>query len=424
MNEELLQFIWKMKLFNSSELITTCGLPLKIIKSGSHNRDAGPDFFNARLVIDQTVWAGNIEIHLKTSDWLLHHHQHNPAYENIILHVVYEHDLSNLPNVRHPFYTLWIAPHVQPGIVDRYKNLKFSPKKIPCATQVSKVPTIIIRNMLDKVLLERLAHKMTPLAQLIKEKNGHREEACYIFLSAAFGFKINAVPFELLSKSTPIHVLKKHNHSLVQMEALLFGQAGFLHQPFTEKYPSVLQNEYTYLKHKFHLSGIAKHLWKFSRLRPANFPSIRIAQFAALMHKTNSIYDEIYNTTQLHDLVGLFNVKASDFWTVHYMFNQQSKPAIKFLGKDAVNLLLINAVAPIIFYFATQDHDILKKEFALHVLETIRPEQNNLISVWNKAGINAINAADTQALLELTKNYCENSACTHCNIGYHIMKNN
>ena len=424
MSEDLFQYLWKMKLFDSRNLFTTDGDQIEIIHVGTHNMQSGPDFFNAKIKIADTIWAGNIELHLKSSDWMLHKHQLDKSYENIILHVVYKDDKPLFDSSGNAIKTLVLEQHIKSEIINAYKDFKENNEIIPCSKSIQKVPHEIIQTTLERLLVKRLEHKSQHVERLLLENNNNWEQSFYMQLAANFGFKINQVPFELLARNTPLSVLAKHKSNLSQIEALLFGQAGMLNESFKDLYPVMLQNEYAYLKKKYNLTGIDSHLWKFSKMRPVNFASIRIAQFAALVHQSSHLFSKVTEATSPQQLIQLFKVKASTYWDTHYTFYKETANLKKHIGKAGIENLIINTIVPFMFVYGKHYGDEAKCELSLQLLSLIKPEKNNITRLWQNIGIDAKNAAQSQSLIELKTNYCELKRCLQCSIGHFVLKNN
>lgn len=422
MTEELLHYIWKFRLFNQIDLTTTEGESVEIIKVGSHNTDSGPDFFNAKIKIGKTVWAGNVEVHVNASDWEKHAHQKDKAYDNIILHVVYNADKKIKRENRDYIPTIELKNKLLSEVIKNYNKLNNSFSWIPCEKQINETPSIIINSTLDKLLLERLELKSQTIIQALQLNKNNWEETFYQILARSFGFKTNAEPFELIAKSLPINVLAKHKNNLFQIEALLFGQAGMLDEYHSDKYALTLQNEYTFLRQKFKLKSIENHLWKFLRLRPANFPTIRIAQFASLVYQSSHLFSKILEAEKIKELKNLFQTSVSEYWQTHYNFGKPSTKKNKTLGDDSIDIIIINTIVPFLFVYGKYKKEEKFVERALYFLENMDAENNSIIQKWERAGIAAKSAYDTQALLQLKNEYCVNKKCLQCNIGNHLLK--
>lgn len=419
-SEDLLQFIWQYSLYNPVNLQTTTGEKLTIIHPGKLNRNAGPDFDEARIKIGATTFVGNIELHLKSSDWEKHGHQLDKSYQNIILHVVYEDDKND---AGHNFAKLVLKPHIPQYVLDRYTSLLQTANHIPCASQLKGVNELTKESQLNRMLAERWEQKLMDWKELLDRSAGDWRNLFYWRLAFNFGFKINSIPFLQLAQSIPINIYAKHKDNLQQIEAVLFGQAGMLDDDFIDDYPKQLQKEYAFLKTKYQLQPIEKHQWKFLRLRPANFSTIRIAQFAVVVHQSLHLFSQIIESKNVKEIRSLLNVTASEYWDVHYRFDEAHEhPLPKKLGKSSVDNIIINTIAPIRFLFAHQQDNLLEQEKALHLLTDIPAENNNIISLWNDNGWKAVNAAQSQALIQLYNNYCSRKRCLECAIGLKIIK--
>jgi len=420
MKEEFLQFIWKQGLFNKTGLKTTDGRSVEIISTGQPNTDSGPDFFNAKIRIGETTWAGNIEIHQKSSHWYRHHHNTDAAYNNVILHVV---ELNDSPVLikSQVLPTLVISYPIE--ILENYEQLLRSAKWIPCEEQLAKYDPFLIRFWFSALMIERLQSKTGDITAILEQNKNNWNETFYQLLARNFGMKTNAVPFELLAKSLPLQILSKHKNDLFQIEALLFGQSGLLNETLLgDDYFLSLRKEYSYLYKKYSLNGMESHLWKFMRLRPINFPTVRIAQLAMLIHHSSALFSRILETENPEDLRQLFDVKASGYWDTHYSFNKVSKDNHpKSLGETAFNNLVINTIVPLLFVYGDQHLDQGMKDRALLLLEKLEPESNQIIRKWNELGIESRTAFETQALLQLKNTYCDHRKCLNCQLGAKII---
>lgn len=423
MTEEFLHHIWKFRLFDQLELKTTKGEKVEIQKPGEHNFDAGPDFFNGKIKVGETLWAGNVEVHVNSSDWKRHLHQKDKAYDNIILHVVNNADTILHRSSGEEIPTIEIKDRIHKKLYQNYLDFRSSNDWVPCEKQISSVPAFLLNSTFDKLLLERLERKSQIILNSLKLNNNNWEETFYQSLARNFGFKTNAEPFELLAKSLPSIVLGKHKNSLLQLEALLFGQAGMLFEHFSEKYPQQLQNEYAFLKQKFKLQPIEKHLWKYLRLRPINFPSIRIAQFANLILKSSHLFSQILELENASELKKMMNVSASEYWESHFMLDRSSSKKPKHLGEESINNIIINTIVPFLFVYGKQKDDEKYIIKALMFLEQTAGESNAIVRKWEELGVPVKNAHFTQALLQLKNEYCNHKKCLNCSIGNYLLKN-
>lgn len=421
MKEDFLHYLWKFKLFNN-ELVTTHGEPVQVLKCGEHNKNSGPDFFNAKIKIGNTTWAGNVEIHVKASDWNHHGHQKDKAYRNIILHAVHEADAENADLNGNEIPTVQLKNKFKPELWNQYEKLFSSRQWIPCANMIETVDKFTISAWLERMVIERLEEKIIFIENLLTQNKNNWEETFYQCLSRNFGFKLNASPFELLAKSLPAKYLAKHKNNLLQIEAMLFGQAGLLEEKFKDEYPNELKREYSFLKNKFSLLPVEKHLWKFARTRPVNFPTLRIAQFAALVHQSSHLLSLILETKKAKDILKLFDVSASGYWKTHYRFDHAGKSSEKNLGKSSAENILINTVIPFLFLYGKEKNDDYTRNRSLELLEQLPAEKNNIIHEWELLKIEAGSAYRSQGLIQLKNEYCSQKKCLNCGIGNKILR--
>jgi hypothetical protein len=421
MKEDFLHYIWKHKLFSKDDLQTTEGETIDILNTGTHNTDAGPDFFNAKIKIGKTLWAGNVEIHLRSSDWEKHSHHNDKAYDNTILHVVYDHDLKLTGKNNLQIPTLTLKEKINDKFISRYESLLSSRHRIPCEEEISKVNSFTVVTWLERLMIERLERKSSDILERLKQNKNNWEETFYHLLAKNFGFKLNAQPFEELARSLPLSALAKHKNNLLQTEAMLFGAAGLLGKKYTEAYPATLKKEFDFLKTKFKLTDSIHSPWKFLRLRPANFPTIRIAQFAQLVHRSSHLFSKIIECENIEQVVKLFDVSASGYWDTHYLFGKISGVRKKNLGRNAIENIIINTAAPVIFAYGMYRNEEKYKEIALKFLEDIPSENNSIIKKWESLNIKAGNAFRSQALLELMNEYCVEKKCLFCSIGNKLI---
>jgi hypothetical protein len=422
--EDFLHYVWKFRLFDKTNLKTAEGKSIEILSAGMQNTDSGPDFHNARIKIGDATWAGNVEVHVPSSDWRKHNHTNDLAYNNVILHVVYRDDEPvTLPNGRR-LPTLELEHRIPPELYNRFHSLVYGNQTIiPCEGSIGHVDEMTVRTWLTRVLVERMEKRSEAVINALNVNRGDWEETFYQFLAANFGFKTNALPFELLAKSLPQNILAKHKNNPMQIEALIFGQAGFLEVELVDEYPVKLKEEYSFLRKKYSLTPVENHLWKFLRMRPQNFPTIRLAQFAALIVRSNHLFSKILDIREVKELRNLFTeIHVNPYWEDHYRFDVASKPASKNLGASSVDVLLLNTLA--LFLFAYGKH--LQLEYyisrSMKLLESLPKEENNIIADFDVLGIKARTAFESQALLELKNNYCNFKKCLQCGIGNKILK--
>ena len=420
--EVFLHYLWRLKNFDLSKLTTTEGEEMIILQSGFSNSDSGPDFQEAKIRIGRTLWAGSVEIHTLSSDWLRHAHQHDPAYDKVILHVVFREDqiIYNRNQIRIP--CLELESRIDASILNEMWSLYQSRDWIPCAPSIEQVPKLTIDAWLERLLVERLIEKTKRIEQELERTRNDWQESFYRMLAYNFGFLKNSIPFIQLARSLPLKLLLRHKDKPVQIEALLFGQAGLLNQDFKDEYPQKLKKEYLFLQNKYRLAPIPAHHWKFMRLRPANFPTIRIAQFANLWFKTEYLFNKILAVKTVTEMENLFNVKVSWYWKTHYRFDEASTSKSKRLGKSSIQLLLINTVIPFLFqygrYFRMKDLE----DKAMRLLSECPPETNMIIRRWKKLNVPCENAFHSQALLFLKAGYCDKRKCLSCSIGNHLIQ--
>lgn len=421
MNEQLFQFIWQYSLYTSVNLFSAEGEKIIVQYSGQYNNDSGPDFSEAKIKIGDTLWVGNVELHLKTSDWFKHGHQKNKAYDNIILHVVLEHDLPFDSQQKIPI--LELKNHIPKHIVLNYEALQYTVRPIPCAAYLNQVNELTKSSWLARLLVERWEMKFAEWNELLRQNAHDWRLLLYWRLAANFGFKTNATPFLALAQSIPVNILGRHHQNLFQIEALLFGQAGMLAQDFKEEYPFRLKQEYEYLAKKYKLKPISAHLWKFMRMRPANFPTIRIAQFASLIHHSLHLFTQIISSSSLNDLKQLFEVTASDYWDNHFRFDEQQNTSIaKNLGEESIQNIIINTIAPLRYLYSSHSGIGNHCETSMNLLEQLAPEKNKIIAEWEKLQWSPESAAQSQALIQLFNHYCSAKKCLSCSIGHSIIK--
>ncbi len=421
MKEELLHYLWRTKRFNFTHLPTTQGEVIQILYTGDYNTHAGPDFLNARIRIGNTTWAGNVEMHLCASEWLRHGHAADKAYDNVILHVVLEEDVPILRASGERIPCLEMKALIEPKLSSKYLELLHSEYWIPCQTQFAQVSEMTRTLWLERLLVERLEQKTEIIAQALARNQQNWEETFYHLLARNFGMQVNMEPFELLAKSTPLLLLAKHKNSLMQIEALLFGQAGLLESDFEEAYPNQLKKEYAFLQKKYHLTPLRGESWKFLRLRPANFPTVRIAQFAKLLFQSNHLFSKMLAAASVEEIENMLELKLSNYWLTHYRFDKISPKRAKKLGKNTIHLLIINTIVPFLFLYGKYKSEERYQDRAFALLEQLPPEENNIIEHWQTLGVKPESAYQTQALLQLKKHYCTAKKCLNCSIGNAIL---
>ena len=423
MKESFLHFIWRYRRIEEKVLFTTERAPLQIIDGGEYNTNAGPDFLQAKIDIGDTRWLGHVEVHIKSSDWYRHKHQDDPAYNNVILHVVWEEDVPVKLSDGSRIPCLELKPITTPQLFQSYKKLAHHQGSIPCESFLNDIPVVTKSLWLDRLVVERLHQKIKYWEQVLIHQNNDWEQVFFQALARNLGLPVNKEAMEQLAKSTPWTLLKKNGAQLFQIEALLFGQAGMLEAEFEEDYPRSLQKEYEFLQHKYQLKAMPSLVWKFSRMRPSNFPSIRIAQLARLVFQSHHLFSKLLAMQQPQDAYNMLDIKIAQYWKNHYRFDQISeKNSVKQLGKATIDLILINTLIPFLFLYGKQKDLLEIKEKALDFLEQITAENNTIIRDWSKRGFLANTAYESQALIQLYQAYCKPKRCLECAIGVCILK--
>jgi len=423
MNEDFLHYIWKFQQFNPKDLETTSGEKLEVIKTGLHNFNSGPDFFNGQIRLEKTRWAGNIEIHVKSSDWKLHKHQNDAVYDKVILHVVWENNQAVYRKNGEEIPTLELKGLVQKRLLNRYQELNESKSWIPCEEEMPSINQILKRQLIDQKLVERLQGKADRIEQILATLKNDWEATFFQLLAKYFGFKVNAVPFEILATSLPFHIVRKHQLNEKQLSALFFGQAGFLTNDFKEDYPNELKHEYNFLKHKFGLVPIDNSMWKFMRLRPANFPTIRIAQLVACLHQHKSLFQTILEIKEIAQLKKLLRADVNEYWETHFQFEKLSKQkGNKRIGDSSLDILIINVIVPLLFTYGRHTAQEKYQEVALGLLQDLKPEKNKITKRWASLNMPLDSAYEGQALIQLKTQHCDFKNCLLCTIGNYILK--
>lgn len=425
MQESFLHFIWQFQYFNKEELSTVAGEPLLILHPGFPNHDAGPDFGQSKLQLESLVWHGQTEIHIRASDWYQHHHEDDPAYQHVILHVVWEHDqeIAGPDGVSVP--TLELKNRVDPALIDRYQQLIENLYPIPCANLILEAPELTRLTMFERTMMQRLEDKASLVLELLERNQKDWEETTYQLLAKNFGFKVNSEAFLSLSQSLPYKIVAKHQHDLTQLEALLFGQSGLLDFASTEDaYVQSIKKEYKFLSHKYGIQNekLAPEQWKFLRLRPANFPTIRMAQFAALLHQTPKLFAFLKDISTVPQLITALDIRQSAYWQVHFHFNKISKAKTPSFGHSSLENLIINTLVPLWVAYGKYVDDERYIEKSLLFLRHIAAENNKITRIWREMGVDIKSAFDSQASIELFNAYCKPRKCLSCNIGVSVLK--
>ncbi len=424
MKEEFLHYMWKYGLYYSDRLFDAGGNKIVVIHPGDYNRDAGPDFFNARILIEGTLWAGNVELHIKSSHFNQHGHDTDPAYDNVILHVVADNDKKVFNSKGEEVLTVKLD--FDATVYDKYISLVNNPYVIACQGSIGKVDRQLIYQWLGRLVADRLEEKSEFIMRVFKETGNDWEETFYRVLARYFGFRVNREPFEMLAAALPFRIIRRHADNIFQLEALLFGVAGMLEEglfrdALHDGYYLDLVREFRILSAKYSLAPLHGWIWKFSRLRPVNFPTIRISQLAAMLSVAGGLFSRVTETDNIRDLRRLFEVSASEYWDNHYVFGRKSRMRKKKTGSQAVVIFLLNAVIPVIFVYGKSRciNDLCER--ALEFLDQIEPEQNVIMNDWVKTGLTAESAYYSQALIQLRENYCKKRKCLDCLIGSRLL---
>lgn len=417
MTERLLQYIWQLQYFNKNELTTTSGESLLILHPGLLNTNQGPDFNNAKIKVNNTTWAGHVELHIKSSDWNNHKHSDDKNYQNVILHVVWQND-AHLPL---PFPAVELQTRVSKLLLVRFDELMNAQTFIACETMIAQVEPLIWNSWKERLLVERLQKKATVILEYLALNNNNWSETFWWLIARNFGVKVNSEAFEKIARSLPLNLLSKHKNQIHQVEALLFGQAGLLENNFTEDYPQLLKKEYLFYKNKYRLTQVQASL-HFLRMRPSNFPTIRLAQLAMLIHDSIHLFPVIKEIKLLKDIKKLLTVTANDYWHYHYTFEDITPFREKNLGEQMINTILINTILPILFAYGYHHKETIYKDRVLQWMEEIKAEKNNITSGYTFLGIENKNAFDSQALIQLKNEYCDQKRCLECAVGGRLLK--
>jgi len=421
MKENLLHFIWKLKLFSIEKLVSTSGESIHIISNGTYNMNTGPDFFNAKIEINKQIWAGNVEIHVKSSDWYKHQHEMDENYDSVILHVVWEHDIEIFRGNNDKIATLELKNFISKELLSNYNQLFSKNKKwINCEKDIESIDSFILNNWLERLYFERLERKSQFVKQILLKTKNNWEQTLFILLAKGLGLKVNSEAFLNFACSFDYSIVRKVSNNLGQLEALFFGQAGLLSNEFESVYFNNLKREYEFLKVKFNLEPISKGQVQFFRLRPNNFPTIRMSQLAFLYNKYQNIFSKTIEIDTLEKFYELFEIKTSPYWESHYTFETESKKSTKKLTKSFIDLLLINTILPLKFvHLKSLGNDDFSSIFS--IIEQIKPEKNTIISNFEELKIKSTNAFKTQSLLQLKNEYCNKQLCLQCAIGKVVL---
>ncbi len=421
-SEDFLHFLWKNQSLTGVTLVEENAANIEVLDPGEHNLDAGPDFFNAKIRIGKTIWAGNVEIHINASDWLKHKHHQDPAYDSVILHVVYFNDCvitrsNNLPvqtvNIKFPSL-LW----------DKYLKLMQESNWIPCENGLQEINPIHQAQWISRLLVEKLNGKYINLQSSFAEVSSQWDALLNREIFRCFGIPVNSIPFEMLATLIPFTSLLRLKDDQHQLEALLFGASGMLDNLIpNDIYMEGLKKEFVRHKGKLSATMMPEQMWKFMRMRPSSFPTIRIAQLASFIHSNYPLAEKLKNMPSKKDLYQLFHIRASDYWNTHYLFGKNSPLMIKYTGQDFFNRILINGLVPYLFFYGKTTNEPQFCEYAISMLEQIPAEKNKILKNWSIFGMKANNAFESQALLFLYKNYCKQKQCLNCQFGNYLIIN-
>ncbi|MBQ9473977.1 MAG: DUF2851 family protein [Bacteroidales bacterium] len=425
MNEAFLQYIWQHSLLEG-DLRTLDGQEVQIVRSGTINLNAGPDFLNAQVTIGGIAWVGNIELHVRSTDWNRHGHSNDRQYDNVILHAVYTYDgdidrTADKPQVP----TLVLKDYIPAHVMAHYEVLMNPPKstEIPCGHWLKQMPTPLVNSWLERLAVERIEKKTEVVGRLLDDSQNSWADCCYWLIAHYFGGKVNAFAFEMTAKATPLTVLAKIKDDPMRVEALLFGQAGMLDGDFDDDYPRQLQTEYRYMRKAWQLTPVNGWWWKFFRLRPSGFPTLRLSQFASLVSGAHSLFSEFLAADNARQLARYFQLEASEYWRTHYRFDKPSPhPHSVQTGDDMAENIIVNAWVPLLFRYGVQHGDQKLQERAYDLLCQMPAEHNNIVKRWKTLGIAAENAAQSQALVQLYNNYCSERNCLRCHMGSRVLR--
>lgn len=421
--EYLLHYTWKHRLFPLKELVTTDGEPVEVIDPGLHNTDAGPDFFNAKLKIGGTLWVGNVEIHTRAGDWFVHGHPGDRAYDNVVLHVVEQADTTrSVTDTAGRVIPTLVLP-VPQRVRDNYHELMRTEEYPRCHGIIPTLPRLTVHSYLSALHTERLTHKAERIGQYRQRHELNWEDAFFITLARNFGFGVNGEAFEEWAQHVPLRAVNKHRDDLFQIEAIFFGQAGLLQDTqVNDEYYLRLQREYTYLAHKFDLKPMDAVRWRFLRMRPSNFPHVRLAQLAQMYYRGEGLLSRLLEAETVEAVNRLLVAETSEYWKTHYTFGHSSPQRTKQLSHMTRQLLVINTVSPFLYAYGNHMGNELLCQRAVTLLENLKAEDNRIIRIWRECGLGVDSAADSQALIQLKREYCDVKKCLHCRFGYEYLK--
>lgn len=422
MKEDFLHYLWKFKKFDALNLKTFNGEEITIINVGQYLKLAGPDFFNAQITIGNQKWAGNVEIHLKSSDWYVHHHERDEAYENVILHVVWEHDTEIFRKNNTEIPVLELKKYVDAETISNYQSLTSPKSWIFCEKQLAAIPQFVLKNWQERLFFERLERKSNPIFELLQQTNHDWEAVLFCLLAKNFGLNTNGEIFLKIAQSIPFSIIRKESFEVENLEALLLGTAGLLDLEKEDNYFKDLKFRYFYLLHKYQLEKTIVEPVQFFKHRPDNFPTIRLSQLANLYHIHQNLFSKIGIATSIENIYKTFNVSASNYWQNHYQFDKESPKKKKPLSKSFIDLVIINTIIPLQFAYAKSQGKEISEDL-ISLLDDVAPEKNSIMDKFRSFGIKSKSAFDSQSLLQLKNEYCNNSRCLECAVGMELLKN-
>ncbi|WP_339918643.1 DUF2851 family protein [uncultured Flavobacterium sp.] len=421
MKEDFLHYLWKFKKFDTLNLKTSNNEGITIVNVGQYLELAGPDFFNAQITIGDQMWAGNVEIHLKSSDWYVHHHERDAAYENVILHVVWEHDTEIYRKNNTEIPVLELKKYVDQDTIDNYQSL-MSPKAwIFCEKQLADISPFVLKNWQERLFFERLERKSKPIFELLQQTNNDWEAVLFCLLAKNFGLNANGEIFLKVASSIPFSIIRKESFEVENLESLLFGNAGLLDVDKEDNYFKDLKSRYYYLLHKYQIEKSSCNRVQFFKHRPDNFPTIRLSQLANLYHSNQNLFSQISEITSVKAIYDVFRVSASSYWQDHYQFDKESPKKKKMLSKSFIDLIIINTLIPIQFAYAKSRGEEIAEDL-IQLLNEVAPEKNAIVDKFSSFGLKSGSAFETQSLLQLKNEYCAKSKCLECAIGMELMK--
>lgn len=424
MKEDLLHFIWKYNKLQLNDMVDTDNEPIVIVDTGTHNHLAGPDFFNAQINIGGQLWAGNVEIHVKSSDWYAHHHEKDADYNNVILHVVWEDDAAVFRSDNSEITTLELRNYMPKGLLEAYQNLfdKSDVRFINCEKDIAQVDAFLFENWLERLYFERLERKSNEILELLKDSKNDWEQVLFAVLLKTFGLKINGASFLSLARALNFSTVRKLQSHTLALESVFYGMTHILDsEEILDDYYIQLKKEYAHLKNKFGLEEESVQKPEFFKLRPSNFPTIRLSQLANLYAERPNLFSKVIHAAELKELYAIFDATASAYWNDHFTFGKTSKKSTKRLTKTFIDLLIINSLLPLKFCFARHQGKDANEEI-IRIISQIKKEQNSIIANFEKCGVSLKNAKESQAILQLYNEYCTQNKCLQCAVGNTLLQ--